>query len=99
LKGQTRRVQSIQERQRVAGSSADRAAAAELVVAARERYAEQAPDIERQIAELQGQLSALASAVRSAEADVERRTQAVDYLIATRSVSYPPASEGANYGC
>jgi hypothetical protein len=84
LKGQTKRLQSILNRQAVAGSSADRRRAAELVVEARERYAEQAPDIQQRIAELQAQLAELAGAVRSAESDVERRNQAVDYLLQER---------------
>ena len=80
LRGQTQRVRNILGHQGVAGSGADRAAAAERVGAARERVDSESPAIQAEIARLQGELAELAGAVRSAEADVERRESAVAVL-------------------
>lgn len=80
LKGEAGRRRAVSELQAAAGSGADRQADVARLAEAQQRQSEQAPELSRQIEELQARLNALAAAFREAADDVHRRNQAVAHL-------------------
>ena len=75
------RLRSIRELQCQAGSKAEREAARQAAELAAKEYSDQAPEIERQIQELQDRLAKLADTERKACAATERREAALVRLM------------------
>jgi predicted nuclease with TOPRIM domain len=71
------RMQGVAELQRTAGTSAERAQAAEHLAAAKSELAAKGPQLEAQIIELQQELHRLQTSATAAQVDVDRREQAL----------------------
>lgn len=80
LEKQIQRVKTIREMQAVAGTPADREAAAGRLADAEQQRATEGQQIEAELARLRQRLSALDGAVATARADVDRRERALSGL-------------------